>query len=557
MRKRVYVVAGVAAGAGLIVVAAMAAAQGSGGGTSAEPTRLVSYHGYTAAVPVSWPVYDLSKDPTRCVRFDQHAVYLGTPGKDQRCPAHLVGRTEALLVQPLSSSASPPAEGVHASAGELRKDLRGAQVAVTASYSQDKKLASSLLNSAPRQAATSTTPTTVAPATTATRPARSATATPSASGSATPSSTPTPSASAVPAAPDTPTGTPSDSPPATPTSTPTGTATDTPSDAAAATPSDSTSVTPSGSATPAEPTPSASSTPLNGATRDPSGTSATPSPTSSLAPDAVASGTPTPSSPDDNMTVGPSPSTTVSRPDGFTVPSALLTSGTRGFDTCAAPSTATMSAWSSTDLDSIGIYVGGINRACDDGNLSASWVQTVHGYGYSFIPIYVGHQAPCTTQDWAKVDPTQAAAQGRADADDAAADMQRFGLGTGNPVYLDIEHYDATTACTTAVREYVTGWTLRLHQYGYGSGVYGSVSAAPHDLALVYSSTTYTVPDVLYFARWNDVADVDSEPYVSDTLWQSRRIKQYQGGHDETHGGVTINIDSDYLEGMIGLPGNF
>src|SRR5438270_11006548 len=38
----------------------------------------VSYLGLTFSVPADWPVVTLG--PTTCVRFDQHAVYLGTPG---------------------------------------------------------------------------------------------------------------------------------------------------------------------------------------------------------------------------------------------------------------------------------------------------------------------------------------------------------------------------------------------------------------------------------------------------------------------------------------------
>jgi hypothetical protein len=54
-------------------------------------------------VPDDWPVYELAKEPTRCVRFDQHAVYLGHAGANQDCPAHLVGRTEAVQVEPIDA----------------------------------------------------------------------------------------------------------------------------------------------------------------------------------------------------------------------------------------------------------------------------------------------------------------------------------------------------------------------------------------------------------------------------------------------------------------------
>jgi hypothetical protein len=66
--------------------------------------KTVEYAGLRFQVPDNWPVYDLAKDPTRCVRFDQHAVYLGHAGANQRCPAHLVGRTDAVQVEPIDAT---------------------------------------------------------------------------------------------------------------------------------------------------------------------------------------------------------------------------------------------------------------------------------------------------------------------------------------------------------------------------------------------------------------------------------------------------------------------
>ena len=66
-------------------------------------TKVVRYHGYRLVVPASWPVYDLAADPAVCVRFNRHAVYLGQPSSRQRCPAHSIGRTEAILVAPLAA----------------------------------------------------------------------------------------------------------------------------------------------------------------------------------------------------------------------------------------------------------------------------------------------------------------------------------------------------------------------------------------------------------------------------------------------------------------------
>jgi hypothetical protein len=219
-----------------------------------------------------------------------------------------------------------------------------------------------------------------------------------------------------------------------------------------------------------------------------------------------------------------------------------------------------MSAWAPTSLNSVNLYIGGPNRACGNVNLTASWVTQVRSRGYTFIPTYAGLQAPCSSSTrFVKIDPTKAATQGTQSADDAAARMQALGFAPGhaNPVYLDVEAYTSSTSCTTAVLTYTSAFVKRLHALGYTAGFYSSAASGAHDLAAAYGSTTYTMPDALWFARWNNVADVDSEPYVPNTLWQSRRIHQYAGDHNETHGGVTINIDSNYLKGagIVAMPG--
>ena len=94
---------------------------GSGNGSgNAGGSKSVSYRGLSFSVPGDWPVYDLESDPSTCVRFDVHAVYLGHPGADMKCPAVVVGHTDAVLVEPTDGS-SAAANGVaHASvAGQV------------------------------------------------------------------------------------------------------------------------------------------------------------------------------------------------------------------------------------------------------------------------------------------------------------------------------------------------------------------------------------------------------------------------------------------------------
>jgi hypothetical protein len=52
-------------------------------------------------VPSSWAVHDLATDAGQCVRFDRHAVYLGHTGARTNCPAGVLGRTEAVQIEPL------------------------------------------------------------------------------------------------------------------------------------------------------------------------------------------------------------------------------------------------------------------------------------------------------------------------------------------------------------------------------------------------------------------------------------------------------------------------
>lgn len=77
---------------------------GSTASSTLSGYKTVEYRGVRFQVPDSWPVYDLAKDPTRCVRFDQHAVYLGHAGANQSCPAHVIGRVDAVQVEPIDDT---------------------------------------------------------------------------------------------------------------------------------------------------------------------------------------------------------------------------------------------------------------------------------------------------------------------------------------------------------------------------------------------------------------------------------------------------------------------
>jgi Domain of unknown function (DUF1906) len=62
--------------------------------------RTLHFDGRRVQAPRSWPVYRLAEHPRMCVRLDRRAVYLGTPGANQHCPAEVLGRQRAIVVEP-------------------------------------------------------------------------------------------------------------------------------------------------------------------------------------------------------------------------------------------------------------------------------------------------------------------------------------------------------------------------------------------------------------------------------------------------------------------------
>jgi hypothetical protein len=98
--------------------------------------RTVEYGGLQFAVPDDWPVYDLAQELTRCARFDQHAVYLGHAGPDQDCPAQLIGRTDAIQIEPLDATS----EATAARATEPSTTLNGLPIRIDPNHATTRSL---------------------------------------------------------------------------------------------------------------------------------------------------------------------------------------------------------------------------------------------------------------------------------------------------------------------------------------------------------------------------------------------------------------------------------
>jgi hypothetical protein len=216
----------------------------------------------------------------------------------------------------------------------------------------------------------------------------------------------------------------------------------------------------------------------------------------------------------------------------------------RGFDTCAAPSAATMKSWLASPYRAIGIYIGGVNRGCAQANLTPDWIKTIQGQGWHYFPFYVGLQAPCVAAVGdATISAAGAAVQGKAAADDAVTQAADLGIPAGTPMIYDMEGYRG--GCGSAVTTFLSAWDRELHARGYVAGVYESFSNVGD---LISASGQITEPDVLHYADWDGRATTSS-PYLPARWWTNHeRIHQYQGGHNEIYNGASVNIDNDELD---------
>jgi len=234
-----------------------------------------------------------------------------------------------------------------------------------------------------------------------------------------------------------------------------------------------------------------------------------------------------------------------------------------GFDACEVPSLANLQTWySGSPYKAVNLYIGGVSRACNNTALNAAYVQQMFNQGWRFIPTWVGPQAPCTGYgNRFSYDPATAYAQGVENANQAAAKLLELGLtnpnGTGSVVYFDLEFFYYTSACSTAVRSFVQGWTNRLQEYNIYPGLYSTST----NLNANQIFTLQPPPSVVWIAEWFTVPgyrpdvtvfDVDHLP---DSYWSNhQRVYQYSGDHNETWAGVTINIDNNVLDGLVAAP---
>ncbi|MGH3324098.1 MAG: glycoside hydrolase domain-containing protein, partial [Streptomyces sp.] len=113
------------------------------------------------------------------------------------------------------------------------------------------------------------------------------------------------------------------------------------------------------------------------------------------------------------------------------------------FDTCLAPSAATMRAWQgASPFGAAGVYIGGRARACpNQPNLDSDWVKKVDAMGWKLIPIFVGSQSPCVRSDRKRgylMSHNGSGDQGAEEGRTAVQDAKALGMTAHSAIYLDM-----------------------------------------------------------------------------------------------------------------------
>ena len=232
----------------------------------------------------------------------------------------------------------------------------------------------------------------------------------------------------------------------------------------------------------------------------------------------------------------------------------------QGFDSCDIPSLGDMQTWWNHSPYYVwNLYIGG-SALASCGNLNAQYIAMLSSQGWKFIPTWVGPQASCSVfSQRMSSNPTTAYNQGVSEANLAVERAANLLLTkpdkTGAIIYYDLESYDTTnSACRSAAKSFIAGWTAGLHARGNMAAVYGSGCTS----ALSDFISNPPAPDVIWAASWltpsmfRSDATVYNVGCLSNSLWANhQRLRQYAGGHNETWASVTFNIDSIVLDGPV------
>ena len=239
-----------------------------------------------------------------------------------------------------------------------------------------------------------------------------------------------------------------------------------------------------------------------------------------------------------------------------------------GFDQCEAPSESAMRAWRrSSPFRAAGIYISGASRACQrQANLTPTWVANQLADGWRLMPITLGPQASCSSPL-----PALRTHHRPDDQRQHHRDLRRRARRRAPPRPAARSPAPGRWASSGAARSSTT-WRPSTPpppppapSRPCGSCTRGPTSctgcatpraSTPARRPASSCSTTpgcaagnpITMPDQIWIADWDGRANTSSTCVRSTGWTNGGRAKQFQGGHDETWGGVRINIDRNYLD---------
>ncbi len=233
----------------------------------------------------------------------------------------------------------------------------------------------------------------------------------------------------------------------------------------------------------------------------------------------------------------------------------------QGFDACALPSISKMQTWwNESPYTFYALYLGGIHLPSFCAGLTADWVSAVHQQGWSFVPTWVGPQAPCSGYKYKmSSDPAVSYQQGRQEAEAASTRAAAVGLSNdnlgGTVIYYDMEVYGgADLACRQAAASFINGWVVRLGELGNVAGGYGARNSYVTDWAAIQHPPLDVWAASWYADGYDPNASVYGISWLTGLWTDHQRIRQYAGDHLERWGSIELNIDSDVADGLVAMP---
>ena len=122
-------------------------------------------------------------------------------------------------------------------------------------------------------------------------------------------------------------------------------------------------------------------------------------------------------------------------------------------------------------------------------------------------------------------------------------------------LYLDMEAYDwSRTGCAATTLSFIRAWNREVSAQGFFPGFYSSAESGVRHLEEARKAGVDDLPSIMWFARWSGKSSLYGEPALAKTAWRPhRRIHQYVGNVEVTHGDRTLWIDRNKVDAPVAI----